>query len=354
MLHSRLARSGIDLTLIFGREAQGTVPKTVPLDESWGCEVPNRYLHVGHSDLVWQKLPSLRGYDLVIVEHAARLLNNYHLMLGRKLGHLQSLAFWGHGGNFQAGASRPFTEALKCRMARMVDHWFAYTGMSEQRLLDIGLSSEHITVVNNTIDTSAISISCSKLSAVQLAETRAKLGIKGGHVGLYCGGLYAEKRIEFLLDAASKIRRRVPDFELIVIGDGPDAHRVREFSTKHEWVKYVGALRSPDTVPYYALSRCLLMPGLVGLVMVDAITLGVPLVTTDNSLHSPEIAYLRPWANGLMTKDDMEEYVDGVSRCLTDNKLHQELVAGCREDAPSLSLEFMVDKFEEGIRKCIQ
>jgi glycosyltransferase involved in cell wall biosynthesis len=239
-------------------------------------------------------------------------------------------------------------------IAKCADHWFAYTEMSQKRLLAMGIKNNLISVVNNTIDTKKLNNTLLETRENELLELRERLDISNNHVGLYCGGLYHGKRISFLLKSAENIRRQIPDFNLIVIGDGPEKEKIYDAANMHPWIKYIGAKYGADTVPYYRISRCLLMPGIVGLVIVNAIILQVPLVTTYNRNHSPEIAYLMNGINGLMTKNSIDDFVNGVCRCLTDDKLYLQLVTGCRNTSPVLTIEQMAEKFILGILKCLK
>lgn len=353
-LQAVLAEQYCSLDIFYGRERQGTVPKTASLHEPWAHEIKNTYFSVGGREFVWQDLPSLHGYDLVIVEHAARLLNNYALLFKRKVGAVKKLAYWGHGGNFQAGYERPKTEWLKRLMARQVDHWFAYTELSAERVTSMGVNAKNVTTVNNSIDTTVLRAAQKSLTPEELVQLRQEVGIEGKRIGLYCGGLYAEKRIPFVIDAAVELRKKLPDFELVVIGDGPDAKLIEAASEKYQWIKYVGVKEGGEVVPYFELARCVLMPGPVGLVIVDAISLGVPLMTTENRLHGPEIAYLKPGVNGMMVGDSLGEYVDAVYRCMTDDEHYGNMVAGCRADADRLNLDSMVARFKQGIMRAAE
>ncbi len=82
------------------------------------------------------------------------------------------------------------------------------------------------------------------------------------------------------------IRRDIPDFELVVIGKGPEADFIETAAAQHEWIHFVGPKSDDEKVPYWALSKLLLMPGLVGLVVLDSFALGVPMITTDYPYHS--------------------------------------------------------------------
>ena len=353
-LHAELENHGIELEVYYGSERPGTVPRTVILTEPWAHLVTNKYIVIGGRDIVWQRLPFLCSYNLVIVEHAARILNNYSLLTAHRLGLIRKLAFWGHGGNFQQGKSRPVAELIKSIVARQADHYFAYTELSRQRVSASGVPDERITVVNNTIDTAALTEALDSITSTDLTRLRARHGLHGEHVAIYCGGLYPEKRIDFLIKSVLVVRQRICDFELIIIGDGPDADIVRNASAEHRWIKYIGPKFGSDVAPYYRLSRCILMPYLVGLVIIDSFTAELPLITTDHDTHGPEIAYLKNNINGLMVTPTIGEYAGAVVSCLSDDKHLKRLQEGCRDSASELALDNMIKKYTEGILLCMK
>jgi glycosyltransferase involved in cell wall biosynthesis len=80
-------------------------------------------------------------------------------------------------------------------------------------------------------------------------------GLTSEHIGLYCGGLYSDKRIDFLLTACDKIKAEIPDFECIIIGDGQDSKKVLAATASRTWLHYTGPLFGTERVPYFLLSR---------------------------------------------------------------------------------------------------
>ena len=58
----------------------------------------------------------------------------------------------------------------------------------------------------------------------------------------------------------------------------------------------------------------------VGLGILDSFALGIPMVTTDCKIHSPEIAYLKSGRNGLMIADSEEAFIEGVERLLKNDE----------------------------------
>jgi glycosyltransferase involved in cell wall biosynthesis len=353
-LHEQLAMRGIELDLVYGQELPGTVPRTTPLQKPWAQQIENRYLTFGSTELLWQPcLASLRDSDLIVVEQSNRLLLNYWLQM-RRLVARPSLAFWGHGRNMQSRNSQGPRERLKSALARHVDWWFAYTEMSRDTVLRSGFPDERVTVVNNAVDDEELRRGMHACSGIDPREMARTLGCSGANVALFCGGLNREKRIDFVLSAAERVRALVPDFELLIVGDGPERSRIEEASRRLPWIRYAGARMGEARAQYFHAAKLLLMPGAIGLVAVDSFIGRCPLFTTELAYHGPEIAYLRSGYNGCMTADDVESYAQAVARHLTQPQVLDGLKAGCDESARKYSLSAMVANFASGVERCLK
>jgi glycosyltransferase involved in cell wall biosynthesis len=238
-------------------------------------------------------------------------------------------------------------------MARRVDWWFAYTDMSRQALARVGFPAGRVTVVNNAVDTANLRRLHSQVSVDDVARLRREHGLVGRHVGVFVGSLYAEKRIGFLLAAVREVRERVADFELLVVGAGPDQAMVQAFAREHPWCHYLGPRSGREKVTILAAAQVMLNPGLVGLGILDSFVCALPMVTTDCGLHSPEITYLESGVNGLMTPDDVTAYADAIVRLLSDGALAERMRTGCARSAPKYTVENMAERFLGGIEACL-
>ena len=97
----------------------------------------------------------------------------------------------------------------------------------------------------------------------------------------------------------------------------------------------------------------MLMPGLVGLAVIDAFVADTPLATTAIDFHSPEIAYLKHGVNGLISADGIDHYADMVVNYFADSAGAEILVSGCRQAAAELTLTAMVANFSQGVMACL-
>lgn len=348
-LREDLQKDGVNLRLLYGDPAPDELSKQDGADIPWGEKLPTRYFFGGL--VCWQPYFSrVRDADLVIVTQENKLLCNLWPLFGPRS---YRLAFWGHGMNMQASRWAGLLERFKRCTTTRVDWWFAYTGLSRAIVARQGFPAEKITNIENTIDTSTLQAHCDAVGLPELEELRAALNLGEGHIGLFIGSLYAEKRLDFLLDAGAQLARRLPDFRLVVIGDGPLRSKLEEAASAHGWLRYVGRQEGRDKARFLKAASVIMNPGLVGLGILDALVAGVPMVTTDCGLHSPEIDYLRHGENGFMTADSLPDYVQTVERVLSDAALVNRLRRNRASPAFRYTIENMVSQFRAGILKAL-
>jgi glycosyltransferase involved in cell wall biosynthesis len=350
-----LQEEKIELILIYGQPSKADQQKNDSVEIPWGIKIHNYFLGLGNKELCWQPaLKFVKGVDLVIVEQASKLILNYLLLFLKSL-KIIKVAFWGHGQTFQKESANNFAEFLKRIMSKKVDWWFAYTEISKKILVDQGYPKEKITVVQNSIDTSSLRKIFLSIRESDVLHKREEIGIKGSHVGLFIGALYKEKRIEFLLQACKLIRQRVPDFEIVFIGSGSDQYLLEKELKTFKWMHLVGSKFDSDKVPYFALSEVLLLPGAVGLAILDSFAMELPIVTTNHPSHGPEICYLVNEVNGIIVEDyeNVEKYADSVIHLLLNPVILAKLKNGCIDSTARYSLENMVHNFWIGIGKAL-
>lgn len=353
-LADQLNGHNIHLQVAYGQEYPGTVPRTQITNESWAHKIKNHYLGFLGKRLVWQSvLPKLFRADLIIIEQSNSLLINYIVLILRAL-HLKKVAYWGHGRNMQATTPNSISEQIKKRLIGSVDWWFAYTKNSVQLIVDTGFPLQKITDVQNAIDTSSFANALQKITDGQVNSIKQELNINSDNILLYCGGMYADKKIDFLLDACLYIKNHVSDLNVIFIGSGPNQNIVLEASNQYPWLHYIGPKFGNDRVVYFRISKALLMPGVVGLSIVDSFVSNIPLFTCDVIGHGPEIAYLSNNVNGVITKPVIEEYSEKLIEFLIKDELQKTLKKGCQDSAKIYTLDRMVINYCAGIVNCFK
>jgi glycosyltransferase involved in cell wall biosynthesis len=349
-LRKLLEDAGIRLLLVYGKGSEINVTKQVEV--SWSPPSRSREFEALGKNLVWLELPP-EAYtaNLAILIQENRYLSNHVLLWRRHYADLPT-AFWGHGLNHQAHPNS-IGNRIKRSYLKKVDWWFAYTKGVARLVEKMGYPSERITVVQNAIDTEELIATRQRVTAEEVTQLRKSLQLDPGPVGIYCGRLYHEKRISFLLSAVTQIRAQIHNFQVIVIGSGADAPLVQDFAKNHPWLHYVGPSYDADRAKYFALADVFLMPGLVGLAILDAFAFGTPIFTTKYPYHSPEIEYLVHGENGMMSPDNLEDYVSAVVSVVRQPEKLALMKRNCSAAAKLYTIQQMAINMASGIKAAL-
>jgi glycosyltransferase involved in cell wall biosynthesis len=352
-LNTALCKEGMQLRVVY------SAPLPSEIQKHDNCDLPREYsvkvksYRIAKGRLLFQPaFRELAAADLVIVEHANKFLVN-HFLLPLSLLRLKRSAFWGLGENLQADRSR-FSELYKERTLNWVTWWFAYTEGTARYLQDRGVPAAKITAVQNSVDTRRIQTCVQNLSLNARAALRARLGISPAMpVGIFVGMLHKVKSVPFLIQAGEIIRLTIPEFQLIVVGGGPDEEEIKRSATHAPWVHFVGPKFGDRKAQFLAISDVLLLPGRAGLAVLDGFAAGLPLVATRLPIHGPEMEYLEEGRNGLMTTPDPEAYAQAVAHLLLSPQELRLLRGGAAKSAEKYSIEAMVENFRQGIVQCL-
>lgn len=352
-LFEALSREGICLKVAYSLPGKQDQKKkdNVQLPDEYGVIVPNKLLFGERA--VWTSCWGLvKQADLVIVEQANRNLINYILILRSWL-KLTKLALWGHGRNMQ-GRAASLRERFKGSLLNAPDYWFAYTQSTRDYIYSKGFPGDKITVLNNSIDTTGFRQALAAVTEKQIGQFCETHSIDvTAPIALSCSSLYKEKKVEFLIDAAMIVRERLPGFQLLVVGAGPDSALLECAATKNPWIKVLGPLYSAEKAIAFRLCKMVVNPGLVGLGVLDCFVAGKPMMTTKVPFHSPEFSYLEHGVNGFVTECDAEIYGAEVVELFLDEPRLAQVSEAALKSSDKYSIESMAMNFYSGIVKCL-
>ena len=347
-LRSGLEERGIGLEVVYGDSRGDLAARRAFAALPWGVNRPNRVLHLGQRSLVWQPCASdaLRA-DLVVVDQASRLLLNYWLLWQQRRGGTL-LALWGHGENLNRPSASRIGEDVKRRVTRLPHWWFAYTEGTRRLVESLGYPPERITVTQNSGATTSLRRLLDALSPVRERELAAELGLGDGPIGFFLGSLYPDKRLDYLIAAADEIAARLPGFQLVIAGEGPARDSLAAASAPRPHVSFVGRAEGERKAVLLKRSAAMLLPGAVGLAVVDAFVAGLPVVTAAVETNGPEIEYVHDGENARVVSAaaDPTEFAEAALSVLADGEPLRE---GADRMGRSCTTEGMVERFVEGI-----
>jgi len=229
----------------------------------------------------------------------------------------------------------------------------AYTPTIGERLVSSGFPQDRLTALRNTVDVVPLAAAVDSHRHSDNHDLVKELGLKSDSVGLFVGRLYPLKRPLFLLDAAKSVRALVPDFELIVIGDGPEKDEFRRRSSNLSWVHMLTNANGLEIAPALAASTVMMLPGMIGLAAVDAIVSGLPTIAVAGQQHSPEFEYLENDGNAVILPSDIdpETYGQRTAELLLDRLRYDRLRENCLAERDRYSLDTFVDAFANGVQE---
>jgi glycosyltransferase involved in cell wall biosynthesis len=154
---------------------------------------------------------------------------------------------------------------------------------------------------------------------------------------LYAGNLVSSKGVDLLLTAAADLTRDGVDYQLKILGQGPEESSLRALAhrlgidPRIEWSPFVSQARMPEE---YGASTITVLPSRgqaegLGLTLVEALLAGSAVVGTPAG-GIPEV--IRHEETGLLARDgDASDLARQIKRLLTDGALRDRLTRAGRE-----------------------
>ena len=226
---------------------------------------------------------------------------------------------------------------IQARVARNADVVIVPSAYLKNIVARWGVSDEKIRVVYNAFN--PVSVPESK------EALRVKLGLKGATI-LSAGRLVPWKGFAVLIDSMAEIRTYIPDARLVIVGDGPEKHILKE---KIEKLNLEDSVALAGKMPHDKLLALLkasdlfvLNTGYEGFShqILEAMALGTPVVTTHAGGNGEIIT---SGGNGLLVPyNDEGTLVNAIVKLLREEGLSHELAAKAMETARSFSEERMI------------
>ncbi|MFZ0758751.1 MAG: glycosyltransferase, partial [Candidatus Sulfotelmatobacter sp.] len=136
-------------------------------------------------------------------------------------------------------------------------------------------------------------------------------------------------------------------------GGGPEQEKAEGAARGLPWIHFVGPKFGGEKAIFFKMADALLLPGRVGLVVLDAFAAGLPLITVDVPYHGPEMEYLANGKNGILAKNDVAAYASEVISFFASVALQRSLKQSALDAGRTYSLDAMVGSFREGIHACL-
>lgn len=281
--------------------------------------------------------------DLLILVQSNSNILNFPIILFRKLLGKKT-ALWGHDKNYQlkkASISTYLAEAYRKFVNNSADFWFSYTKITSENLIMGGYSKGKIQTINNSIPIDET------FSEYNNRDRSDIINI------LFCGSIYEEKNVDYVLQLASKLSSE--RFKFMIAGDGPSAISLRNQAKFMQLknVQFIGRVEGKTKSDLFSKSHFTILPGLVGLGILESFYFQSPLLTTRSAFHSPEIAYFDNQKNGLFLSSNLDEAAQELISLVQDKNKIRFLRENCKRSYERYSNENFINNIVKGIRRCL-
>lgn len=189
---------------------------------------------------------------------------------------------------------------------------------------------------------------------------REKYGIpENRKVLLFAGRLTKEKNLEFLVEAFSSLRKKMPDIALVLTAQGPLEGELKSLAINlgmelNRDIIFTGAQPFDTLVQIYYSSDLFVFSSMTetqGLVLIEAMAAGLPVVAVrafgvEDMVDSG--------IDGILTECNTYEFTNAIKTILNDEKIYRQYSANALKKAESLSSRNMAIRLEKIYRNVLQ
>lgn len=196
-------------------------------------------------------------------------------------------------------------------------HFISVSPQCKAKLLSLGIPHEKITVIPNGVDLKLFdSIKSQKIN----------------NQILYVGRLVNFKHVDWLIMAFSRVKRRIPDAKLKIVGDGPERKKLEKLVRKlglEKDVTFTGLTPTYEAVAqYYKESEIFVLPSTVegeAIVLKEAMAARLPLIGMSVP-GSGVLSLIRDGENGFLLKPGRPDLIaEKIELLLTDKRLAKKM-----------------------------
>lgn len=189
----------------------------------------------------------------------------------------------------------------------------------------------------------------------KISESDENVFKKSNKTLISVGRLEAQKDFKTLIEALKLIREERKDVNLVIVGDGSQKNQLMQFAKKIGVKPYVHFLGWRSNVEKYIRRADIFVHSSLyegfGLVLVEALGLGIPVVSA-NSPHGPEEILGKGKYGSLVSVGNANEFKNEVCYLLEHQKKEQN-TSGLIDRASYYSEEKMLLKYKKVIKKIL-
>lgn len=254
---------------------------------------------------------------------------------------------WGQVGSYVSKDSS-VTRTLRRWQVRRAQHVIAYTEQGAVTARSYGALPSNVTALGSTVDTRALRAKQQIARQEPDESVRQDLGAPPGLLFAMIGGLDGSKRMDLFEALLEQLWDA--DFPIRFLVGGPGGEEYRLLSARDRGqVVLLGHADDRMKARMARVSLGLINPGRVGLIAVESLALGLPIITTASNIHAPEFEYLRAGQDVVVVESSAEALRSALEALVRDPDWQATLARAAELRSGEHSLERMVDQMAHAI-----
>ena len=231
---------------------------------------------------------------------------------------------WGNYWYEYLGRIGFFGKMVERLVVKLSSNVVAVSSMTKRDLEGLGMDIRKVHIVSNGVN-------LDEIARIEPLDDVCDI--------LFAGRLIKEKNVDVLLEAVGLVREYIPDVMCCVIGDGPEKERLVELAHAHGLldngnVNFLEFLEYREVIARMKSTKVLVLQSRregFGMVVVDAFSSGVPVVTVDAARNAA--AELVDGTCGSVVELDAPAVASAVLALLGDKGYHEKMASGAKERA---------------------
>jgi len=264
---------------------------------------------------------------------------------------------WSESTRNEPSWRRALTLPFVKLIVRYSDACIAIGTGSKQYLQKLGAESEKIFTAYSTVDIDLFSKGGNISSREKLA-IKKRIGIKTDRVIIYVGQFIERKGIIYLLKSYENLKKEFNDVSLVLLGYGPLKEEFNKFIKSHK-IKdffFIDHVEVHEMPKMYAISDLLVLPSYEetwGLVVNEAMAVGLPIITTDKVGSSADL--VKNFKNGIVVPArDVDRLYQAIKEIITDPFLIKKMSANSKKIIKRYSPQEAAANFVAAIKYTVQ
>ncbi|AKJ39837.1 glycosyltransferase [Methanosarcina barkeri] len=196
-----------------------------------------------------------------------------------------------------------------------------------------------------------------------LDSLKERYGTKDKFVVLFVGRLVEVKGCEYLIQAFTNLSNKIPNIQLLIVGDGPLETSLKEMVKNlnlQDFIRFEGSVEHQIIVEYYSICDVIVVPSIVDslgfqeglpVVLLEALTLGKPIIS---SRTKGVMEVIQENYNGILVdQKDSKQISSEILKLFENPRMIEKLSKNALESSKEYDWDIIASKYVKLIQEAI-